>query len=118
MSSPRPRDLAEELAAMTVERGCTPAEAETAARLLAALSSGREPPFYRMLLRLARKHGHRPGWVGIMFKSEFWRWPDIGDLEPLEPGAPMRDRPEAWRRQAVRELKRNKRAAPQAEAAA
>jgi hypothetical protein len=27
MSSPRPRDLAEELAAMTVELGCTPAEA-------------------------------------------------------------------------------------------
>ena len=53
-----------------------------------------------------------------MFKSEFWRWPDFGDLEPLEPDAPMRDRLEAWRRQAARELKRKKRAAPQAEAAA
>ena len=38
------RDLAEKLAAMIVERGCTPAEAETAARLLAALSSDRELP--------------------------------------------------------------------------
>jgi hypothetical protein len=27
-----------------------------------------------------------------MFKSEFWRWPDFGDLEPLQLDAPMRDR--------------------------
>ena len=82
MSCPRPRDLAEELAAMTVERGCTPAEAETAAWLLATLSTDRELQYCRMLLRRARKHHYRPGWVGIMFKSEFWRWPNIGDLEP------------------------------------
>ena len=47
MSGNRRRDLAEKLAAMTVERGCTPAEAETAARLLAALSSDRELPFFQ-----------------------------------------------------------------------
>ena len=79
MSGNRRRDFAEKLAAMTVERGCTPAEAETAARLLAALSSARELPFYRMLLWHAR-HGYRPGWAGIMFKSEFGRRPDFGDL--------------------------------------
>ena len=118
MSSPRPRDLAEELAAMTVERGCTPAKAETAARLMAALSSDRELLFYRMLLWHARKHGYRPGWAGIMFKSEFGRRPDFGDLEPLEPDAPMRDRLEAWRRQWALELKRKKPAVRQAEAAA
>jgi hypothetical protein len=111
MSGNRRRDLAEKPAAMTVERGCTPAEVETAARLLAALSSDRELPFYRMLLWHARKHSYRPSWVGIMFKGEFGRWPDFGDLEPLEPD-------EAWRRQAARELKGKKRAAGQAEAAA
>jgi hypothetical protein len=115
MSCPRPRDLAEELAAMTVERGCTPAEAETAAWLLAGLSFDRELPFYRMLLWHARKHGYRPGWAAIMFKSEFGRRPDFGDLEPLEPDASMRDRLEAWRRQWARELKRTKPAARQAE---
>jgi hypothetical protein len=118
MSGNRRRDLAEKLAAMTVERGCRPAEAETAARLLAALSSDRELAFYRMLLWHARKHGYRPAWAGIMFKSELGRRPDFGDLEPLEPDAPMRDRLEAWRRQEARELKRKKPAARQAEAAA
>ena len=53
-----------------------------------------------------------------MLKSEFWRWPDFGDLEPLEPDAPMRDRLEAWRRQWARELKRKKPAPRQAEATA
>ena len=118
---------------MAIERDCTPAEAETAARLRAVLSSDRELPFYRILvescglgsrisetvlLRHAHKHAHRSGWGGIMFKSEFWRWPDIGDFEPLEPDAPMRDRLEAWRRQWARELKRKKPGARQAEATA
>ena len=118
MSGDRLRNLAEKLAAMTVERGCTPADAETAARLLAALSSNREIPFFRMLLWYARRQDYRQGWVGIMFKNEFARWPDFGNLESLEPDAPMRDRLEAWRRQWAQELKRKKPAAPQAEAAA
>ena len=118
MSGNRRRDLPEKLAAMPVERGRTPAEAETAARLLAALSSDRELPFYRMLLWHVRKHGYQSGWAGIVFKSEFGPHPDFGDLEPPEPDAPMRDRLEAWRRQEARELKRKKPAARQAEAAA
>jgi hypothetical protein len=118
MTGNRRRDLPEKLAAMPVERGRTPAEAETAARLLAALSSDREIPFFRMLLWSARRQDYKPGWAGIMFKNEFGRRPGFGDLEPLEPDAPMRDRLEAWRRQGARELKRKKPAARQAEAAA
>jgi hypothetical protein len=118
MSGDRRRNLAEKLAAMTAERRSTPAEAETAARLLVALSSNREIPFFRMLLWYALGQDYRPGWVGIMFKNEFARWPDFGNLEPLEPDAPMRDRLEAWRRQAAREMKRKECAARQAEAAA
>jgi hypothetical protein len=110
--------LAEKLAAMTVDCYCTPDQVETAARLLATLSTDRELQYCRMLLRRARKHHYRPGWVGIMFESEFGRWPEFDDLEPLEPDAPMRERLEAWRRQAAREMKRKKRAALQAEAAA
>jgi hypothetical protein len=56
MSGNRRRDLAEKLAAMTVERGCSPADAETAARLLAALSSDRELQYRRMFLWHARYH--------------------------------------------------------------
>lgn len=107
----RRNNLAAKLAAMTVERGCTPAEAATATRLLAAMQNKTAMPdeqgldFYRMMLWYAQVRGYKTGWAAHMFKGEFGHWPRFNNPEPLKPDDPTLDLIDAWRRQAAKEMR-------------